>query len=523
MPRTGIHHGSKSKTLLLLTASLISSLIMLDSNIVAVALPTIARSLNATFTDIEWVVSAYILTFAALLLAAGSYADRHGRKRAMLIGLGIFIIASALCGFATSAHVLNWARALQGIGGSLLLTSALAVINHAFVGADRAKAYAFWGTCLGIAITSGPIVGGVITDWLGWRWAFLINLPVGFILFIAAAKIIDESRDPDAKSLDIAGILTFSCALFLLIWALIDGNNVGWATTVIIWRLVGAALLFIAFAVVEVRQKRPMVDFSLFRNRTFLGATFAMLGYAAGAQVLVFFLPLFLQIAYGLAPSSAGFAMLPFALPMFLTPLLGARLAGRYSGRTLLTLGLVVSVFGDVLLSTLAASEASYAFLVIGMLVAGAGAGLLNGETAKVMQGAVPAQRAGMGSGLTATVRFVGLLLGVVSLGALLSKEVSRHFIASSLSLGLDPNLAASFAKRVAAGDFGSLMIQLPTSLHEPVQAAATKSFVSGFAAASALAAITAATAGILTYVLVRRADTAPAVGGHESAVAAME
>src|ERR1700750_1199180 len=162
----------------LITASLVSSLIMLDSNIVAVALPSIARSLGASFADIEWVVSAYILTFAALLLAAGSYADKHGRKLAMLIGIVVFTVASGLCGLATSALMLNLARAAQGIGASLLLTASLAVINHTFVGAERARAYAFWGACLGIAITGGPIIGGVITDFLGWRWAFLINLPI---------------------------------------------------------------------------------------------------------------------------------------------------------------------------------------------------------------------------------------------------------------------------------------------------------------------------------------------------------
>jgi EmrB/QacA subfamily drug resistance transporter len=279
---------------------------MLDSNIVAVSLPSIARSLGATFTDIEWVVSAYVLPFAALLLAAGAYADRHGRKRATLLGLGVFTVASALCGLATSAFMLNLARALQGIGASLLLTASLAVINHAFAGPERAKAYAFWGACLGIAITGGPIGGGVITDLFGWRWAFLVNVPSGVALFVTAAIVIAESRDHDAKRLDLVGILTFSAGLFLLIWALIDGNSLGWGTAAIFWRLAGAAALLTAFVFVELRQQRPMVDFALFKQPTFLGAACAMLGYAGGAQVLIFFLPLFLQNAYGFAPARGG-------------------------------------------------------------------------------------------------------------------------------------------------------------------------------------------------------------------------
>jgi MFS family permease len=170
--------GIQSKFPILLIASFVSSLSALDMNIVGVSLPPIARSLNASFADIEWVVSAYILPFAALLLASGSFADRHGRKRLMLIGLIVFTAASVLCGLSTSALMLNLSRALQGIGASPTLPAALAVINHAFPGVERAKAYAFWGACLGVAITTGPIIGGLITTFFGWRWVFLINLPV---------------------------------------------------------------------------------------------------------------------------------------------------------------------------------------------------------------------------------------------------------------------------------------------------------------------------------------------------------
>src|SRR5215472_17340661 len=221
--------AARAKRRILIAASLVTSLSMLDSNIVAVSLPSIARTLGASFADIEWVISAYMLSFVALLLAAGSYADRHGRKRATLIGLAVFAVASGLCGLAQSALTLDLGRALQGIGASLLVPAGLAIINHSFAAHERAKAYAFWGSCLGIALTSGPIVGGLVTDLFGWRWAFLINLPICTTLFIAIAAFVDESRDDEAKRLDYAGILAFSAGLFLLIWALIDGNALGWA------------------------------------------------------------------------------------------------------------------------------------------------------------------------------------------------------------------------------------------------------------------------------------------------------
>jgi EmrB/QacA subfamily drug resistance transporter len=515
----------RQKFLVLLTASAVSALIMLDSNIVAVSLPAIARSLNATFTDIEWVVSAYVLTFAALLLAAGSFADRHGRKISTIAGLLIFTTASALCGLATTALMLNLARALQGIGASLLLTAAMAIISHTFSGADRAKAYGFWGACLGIAITSGPIAGGLITDLFGWRWAFLINLPVGVILLVATILVLKESRDPEAKQLDVWGILTFSSALFLLIWAVIDGNNIGWGSPAIELRLVAAVVLFATFVAVELRQERPMVDFSLFRQANFVGTAFAMLGYSGGAQVMIFYLPMFLQNTYGFTPARAGLAMLPFALPMFFTPRLGAKLATHYSTREMLTLGLVTTLAGDLSLFLLAHMGASYPVVALGMAVTGAGAGLLNSETSKAMQGAVPPQRSGMASGLTATVRFTGLLLAVAGLGATLSSHVSRHFVASATALGLDPHAAALAATRVASGDLAQTIANLPESVRTHVLAAASDAFANGFAAASLVAALVTAVAAILAYVLVETRDKALSRSGGaiESLIQPME
>jgi EmrB/QacA subfamily drug resistance transporter len=451
-----------------------------------------------------------VLPFAALLLAAGSFADRHGRKRTMLIGLSVFAFSSGLCGTTHSALTLNLARALQGVGASLLLTSGLAVINHAFIGQERARAYAFWGACIGIAITSGPIIGGAITGFFGWRWTFLVNLPLCAVLFVASAVILRESSDHEAKTLDVAGILTLSSGLFLLIWSLIDGNSIGWGTPTILWRFTFAAILLIAFVLVEVRQERPMVDLALFAKPTFLGSTFAMLGYAGGAQVMIFYMPMYLQNAYGFAPAKAGLAMIPFALPMFLTPRLGSRLSKSYSGRALLTFGLMTTLLGNLLLYGFAHAGMTYPAFVIGMLVAGVGAGLLNSETAKVMQGAVPAQRAGMASGLAATTRFVGLLLGVAALGAVLARVVSGQFVSSGVALGLEPRFAAQAAKQVASGDLTGVIAEVPAQLQTQVHAAGWAAFAGGFAAASLVAAAVAALTAFLTYLLVRSADTAP-------------
>jgi EmrB/QacA subfamily drug resistance transporter len=494
---------------------------MLDSNVVAISLPAVARSLGATFGEIQWVVSAYILTFAALLLAAGAFADRYGRKRATLAGLVTFTVASAFCGLATSALMLNIARAFQGVGASLLLTAALAVINHAFSGKERGRAYAFWGACLGIAITTGPIIGGVITSFLGWRWAFLVNLPVCTVLIVQTLRVIEESRDHEAKRLDFAGIGTFSFGLFFLTWGLIDGNALGWTSTAILGRLIAASCLLALFVVVELRQERPMVDLGLFRRPTFLGSTFAMLGYAGASQVMIFYLPLYLQNSYGFEPARAGLAMLPFALPMFLTPRVASNIAGRYSGRAVLTTGLVIAFLGNLLLGACAANEGGYGFFVVGMTVAGIGAGLLNGETAKVMQGAVPPQRAGMASGLSATARFTGLLVSVAGLGCLLSSVAVRGFTPSAEKLGLSADLAQSVARRILSGDLTGAIPLVPANVRPGLQALGTTVFAQGFAAASVAAATVAAICAILTFVLVRASDTSTSPSQAE--VVAME
>jgi EmrB/QacA subfamily drug resistance transporter len=501
--------GVQSKFPILLIASFVSSLSALDMNIVGVSLPPIARSLNASFADIEWVVSAYILPFAALLLASGSFADRHGRKRLMLIGLVVFTAASVLCGLSTSALMLNLSRALQGIGASLTLPAALAVINHAFPGAERVKAYAFWGACLGVAITTGPIIGGLITTFFGWRWVFLVNLPVCTVLIVATLRVICESRDHEAKRLDLAGIVTFTSGLFFLIWALIDGNALGWTTTAILGRLATAACLLGLFVVAEVRQERQMVDFSLFRRSTFLGSTFAMLGYAGAAQVMIFYLPLYLQNAYEFDPAWAGAAMLPFALPMFLTPrLVGAKLASQYSGRTLLAAGLLITLAGNLLLSVCAAATLGYGAFLVGMIVAGTGAGLLNGETVKVMQGAAPPQRGGMVSGVIATVRFTGLLVFVAGLGSVLSHVAVRGFTPAAARLGLGQDLAQSLARRIISGDLIGALSQAPIGIRGELRMVGTAVFADGFAAASLAAAAVAMVCAILTLVLVRSSET---------------
>ena len=388
-----------------------------------------------------------------------------------MTGLALFLLASALCGAAPTATTLNLARAFQGVAASILLTSALPVINQAFTGPDRGRAYAVWGTCMGIAIVSGLILGGGIVEAFGWRAAFLINVPICAFLLLRIAKVVEESRDDDAHAPDWAGIGTFTLTLLLLTWSLIDGNARGWGSAAILARLTAAAVLFFAFVVVETRQRRAMIDLTLFRQRRFVGSACAMLGYASAAQVMIFFLPSFLQRAYGLGATWAGLAMLPFALPMFAMPQITARLARRFSARIVLNLGLSVTLAGDLLMSMLAPHQASYVAFALAMLATGAGAGLLNGETTKVIQEAAPRQRSGMASGISATVRFTGLLLTVAGLGAASESVGSATFIARLRSSGLDEKTIGHLVIRAMVDAPSEALGSLPLSLQSDFQA----------------------------------------------------
>src|SRR6188472_2945419 len=259
----------------LLAVCIATFMLLLDVTVVNVALPYIQRDLNSSFTDLQWVVDAYALTLAALLLTAGSLADRMGRRAVFVIGLGIFIVASALCGLAVSPLMLNLSRALQGIGGGFMFATALALLASAFRGPERGTALGLWGATTGAAVAVGPLVGGVLVQAIGWEAIFYVNVPIGLGAIAMTLAKVDESRDPGQARLDWPGTVLFSAALFLLVFGLIRGNPEGWSSAPIVGALVGAAVLILAFVAVELRSEHPMLDLGLFRIPTFVGASVA--------------------------------------------------------------------------------------------------------------------------------------------------------------------------------------------------------------------------------------------------------
>jgi EmrB/QacA subfamily drug resistance transporter len=484
--------GAAGAMPVLLTAATGCAMTVLDTNVVGIVLPAIARDYGARFADIEWVVSSYVLCFAALLLPAGTIADRFGRRRVFLGGIAFFAAASLLCGLAGSAAALCAARALQGAGAAFLLAPALAIIGHAFHGeAERGRAWAIWGGVMGLTMALSPIIGGLIATAFGWRWAFFINLPICALLGLAVVTTIAESRDPEAGAPDPAGILLFATAMFGLTFGLIQGQDRGWTSLPALAGFGAGLCAIAAFLAVERAQSRPMLDLALFRLPRFVAAVLAMFAYAACAQVMASLLPQFLQNGGGRDPLEAGFAMLPFALAMLVFPQLGRRLGQGMAPGRMLVIGLGIVAAGNAV-TALGAQLGVAALTAAGMLVLGAGGGLLNGETQKAIMGAIPRARSGMGSGISTTARFSGILLGFALLSGILSTVIRAR-------------LDGAGADAVAAGDLQAAFGDLAMPARELAIAGARRIYAEGFAAALAAAAIGAGLAAVLVRRLSRR------------------
>ena len=405
-------------------------MLLVDVTIVQVALPRIQRELHASFTNLQWVIDAYALTLSALILTSGTLADRVGRKRVFVGGLGVFTLASLMCGLSGSITVLILARALQGIGGAAMFATSLALVAQEFRGPERAGAIAAWGATVGGAVAVGPLIGGILTDGLGWQWIFFVNIPIGLATIAISATRMVNVRDPDAERLDWAGLVTFSGALFLLIYGLLRGTNEGWGSTLIVSVLTGAVVLFAAFLVVELRQRRPMFDLSLFSNRAFCGVSLATFAVGAGMFAMFPYLTFYLQNALGYSPLQGGLRLLPCTVLTFVVPLLTRGLAGRWPPGGMLGGGLGLTALGLLLMHGVTAAS-HWTALLPGLLLVGAGIGLANPAIANIALGVVPPERSGMASGISNTFRIGGLAVGVAGLGAIFEHRIGTSLQAS--------------------------------------------------------------------------------------------
>src|SRR5215213_9273695 len=414
----------------LIAVSVATFMLLLDITVVNTALPSIQEDLNASFTDLQWVVDAYTLPLAALVLTAGVLADRLGRRRVFAAGLAIFTLGSALAGFATDPTFLNLARALQGVGGAVMFAVSLALIAQEFApGRDRGTAMGVYGATIGIAVAVGPLVGGALTEWIGWESIFFLNVPIGIAAIAITALRVRESRDPNASRIDWLGLVTFSSSLFLLVLGLLRGNDEGWGSTLIVSLLASATVLMIAFLAIETRVKEPMLPLHLFRKPAFTGVQLAAAAVSASMFALFLYLTLYLQGYLGHDPIEAGLRYLPVTVVNFFvaagTGLLLSRVQARY--------------------------------------LIGAGLGLINPAVADVAVSVVPKEQSGMASGINDTFRQVGIAVGIAAWGAIFlgrgASHVEELVAGTPAATGDRPR---ELVEAVASGNLDSAVAQAP-------------------------------------------------------------
>ncbi|MGA2012925.1 MAG: MFS transporter [Solirubrobacteraceae bacterium] len=484
-------------------------MLLLDVTIVNVALPAIQSSLKASFSDLQWVVDAYALSLAALLLTTGSLADLFGRRRLFLIGLVIFSVSSLASGLATTPLWLNLARGAQGVGGAAMFSTSLALLGSAFQGRERGTAFGAWGAITGLAVAVGPVVGGALTTGLSWRWIFLVNVPIGVIAVVLTVTRVQESRQPGAHRPDVLGVITFSAALGALVYALIKVNTKGWGSSLILGCLVASAVLLVLFVVAETLQRdRAMFDLGLFRKPTFTGGSIAAFALSAGLFALLLYITLYLQDVLRYSALQTGLRFLVISGGILLTSTLAGRLTAVVPIRLLIAPGLAMVGIGLMLMRGLT-PESTWTHLIPGFVIAGAGAGMINPPLASTAIGVVTPDRAGMASGINSTFRQVGIATGIAGLGSLFAHTVRTQIVALLAGAPHIPAAAAhALASAVAQGSGAvSGLGSLPAAARPVAEHAVRAGFVDGLNDVFLVGAILVFVAAVLTLVLIRGKD----------------
>jgi EmrB/QacA subfamily drug resistance transporter len=507
-----------SKWWTLICVCVATFMLLIDITVVNVALPDIQHSLKASFSELQWVVDAYSLMLAALLLTAGSLADQIGRRLVFTAGLVIFTVASGLCGLAPTAVTLDLARGLQGVGGAIMFATSLALLAQEFHGKERGTAFGAWGATIGAAVAVGPLVGGALTQGLGWEWIFFVNIPIGIAAVLLTLAKVPESRDPEASGTDWLGVVLFSAALFLLVFALIEGNDKGWTSAAILGELIGSAVLLVAFVIAEARQARPMLDLSLFRKPTFAGASIAAFALSASMFAMFLYLTLYVQNILGYGPLDAGYRFLPITVLSFFAAPVAGRLSERFPKRIFFGAGLTLVGVGLLLMGGLSTSS-KWTALLLGFMIAGIGIGMVNPVLASTAVGVVPPQRSGMASGINNTFRQVGIATGIAGLGAVFQHQVQGKTVEKLAHIGaIGHAQAATIAHQVSGGQAKDAIASVSPQLRGQVAAAVNAGFIGGLNELFVIAGVLALVGAVLSFLLVRQEDfvamPAPAAGG---------
>jgi len=492
----------------LIAVSTATFMLLLDITVVNVALPSIRKDLGASFTDLQWVVDAYALTLAALVLTAGSLADRLGRRRLFIVGLGIFSLASLLCALSPDATFLNLARAVQGVGGAVMFAVSLALIAQEFrAGRERGMAMGLYGATIGVAVAIGPLVGGALTVSLGWESIFYLNLPIGLAAMAITSLRVRESRDPNATRVDWLGVVSFSAALFMLVLALVRGNDEGWGSTPIVALFAAAAVLLVAFLAIESRVREPMLPLPLFRRPAFIGVQLAAFAVSSSLFALFLYLTLYLQNYLGLSPLQAGIRYLPITVVSFVAAPIAGALLGRVQARVLLTVALGSVGVGLLLMGGIDAGS-DWTTLLGGFLVAGAGVGLINPVIADVAVSVVPKEQSGMAAGINDTFRQVGVAVGTAVWGAIfVGQGASKLTELVSGTAAADGDRPRQLIEAASSGNLDQALHGVPPGARQAVAHAAREGFLSGLNEVLLIGGVVAFAGAVLALWLVRESD----------------
>ena len=436
--------------------SLALFMVVLDNLVVSTALPVIRTDLDASLEELEWTINAYTLTFAVLLLTGAALGDRFGRRRVIAIGLTLFTAASAAAALAPSMDALIAARAIQGIGGAIVLPLTLTILSDAFPKEKRGLALGAWSGIAGLAVASGPLVGGAVVDGISWQWIFWLNVPIGILLVPLALRFLRETYGPDS-GLDLPGLALVSAGLLGLVWGLIHGNGDGWTSPQIVASLSLGAILTAAFVAWELRTPAPMLPMRLFRDRAFAAANGASLLMYFGMFGSIFLLTQFLQTVQGHSPLGAGLRVLPWtAMPMVVAPIAGA-LSDRIGGRPLMAVGLGLQAIGLGWLAAVSTPTVPYTQLVIPFILSGTGMAMFFAPVANVVLSAVRPEEEGKASGTNNAIREVGGVFGVAVLASVFA-SYGGYGTPQSFVDGLTPAIWVG-AVVVGAGSLISLLI----------------------------------------------------------------
>jgi EmrB/QacA subfamily drug resistance transporter len=403
-------------------------MMLLDGTIVNIAIPSILTAFQTGFSEVEWVMNAYLLAFAVLLITTSRLGDLYGRRLVFMTGLCVFTLASLACGLAPGIGWLIGFRAVQGVGGAMMMPNTLSIITNVFSPQERGKAMGFWGGVSGFSLALGPCLGGLLVEAASWRWIFFINVPVGIILLAMTLRYIPESTDPTSvRQMDYPGVAVLTASLFALTFALIEGQSYGWTSGLILGLFAATVVGLAVFVVIQRRQIQPLMDLNLFKNRTFSLINGLGLILQFGMMGVFFLLPVFLQAILGYSAIKAGLVMTPLAAIVIVSSPVSGMLSDRIGPKWLMFWGMLVTALGFYLTRRVMVTDGSWPDFVLPFVISGFGIGMVMPPSTSAVMGAVSPERAGQASGVLSSVRQIGAVLGIAVMGAVLQNRVVMY------------------------------------------------------------------------------------------------